>query len=875
MNAKPIRNKWEIEFGIRYLMRTRFLLFLLTAAVLAPPAYSQNAATQVQYPFQNPDLPIEKRVDDLISRMTIEEKIANTSMSSAGVKRLGVPSYGWWHEGLHGFARSGIATVFPQAIAMAATWHPALQKQVADVISTEAWAKSRQGLTIWSPNINIFRDPRWGRGQETYGEDPFLTGRFGVAYVEGLQGDDTHYLKAVATLKHFAAHSGPEGVRHKFNSVVPERALRETYLPAFEAGVREGHAWSVMSAYTALNGVPMPCNEFLLTRVLRNEWGFRGAVVGDVDNVADVWPVDRHGYVKDVAEASALSIKAGNDLCSGGSYNNGLPDALKRHLVTEADIDTALRHLFYLRFKLGHFDLPGRDPFAKIPSSACDTPASSDLALKAARESLVLLKNDGSLPWKASDLKQVAVLGPTADDVNALLGNYSGTPSHPMTILKGIKKKFEPLGVKVSFVSSVPLATNISEAGDPLPDGVLFADDAKTHPGLQRALFDDSTFVGNGKSCPADARIDFSWNEAQPVPDIPLRNAHVRWAGVLEPKESGEYFLGISFIGTARLLLDGKELMSFLGRSGPGAVHTLSKSLKFTAGQPHKIEIDYSQNDRDPTGRIFLGWKAPGRLEKALETAKQADHIILALGITPAVEDEGRDRKSILLSDPQQELLARVAALGKPFIVILTNGSALSFDVDKPNAILDAWYYGERGGDAVADALLGDYNPGGRLAVTFYKSDGDLPPFEDYSMTNRTYRYFSGKPLYAFGYGLSYTTFHYDHVALSAPEAKAEDAINVVVTVTNSGRRAGDEVVEVYAHAAHPPVSMPLQSLVGFQRINLQPGESRAVTIPVKVNNLRRWDEKGGHYVVDPGEYELRVGPSSDHIESTLALKVR
>jgi beta-glucosidase len=729
-------------------MKPLFLFLLLSASGIV--VHSARAADSP--PFRDPDLPVEKRIDDLIGRLTLDEKIGQMMMNSPAIPELGIPAYAWWNEALHGVARKGTATVFPQAIALAATWDPALHHRIADTISTEVWAKTNQlasrpsgkdsqfrGLTLWSPNINIFRDPRWGRGQETYGEDPFLTGRFAIAFVTGLQGDDPHYLKTVATLKHFAVHSGPESLRHQFNAVVSERDLHETYLPAFEAGVRLGHAWSIMSAYNAIDGVPAPANKRLLTDILRDTWGFPGAVVGDVDTVSDI--TRGHRYTKDNAEGSAAALKAGNDLCSGTTYK-ALADSLKRGLVTQADIDAALRRLLLLRFKLGQFDPPDRVPFTKIPVSENDSPAHEQLALQASRESLVLLKNDGALPWDVKTIKTLAVIGPTAGDSQALVGNYNGTPARPVTLLKGLRDKLEPLGVQVNYEPGVPLVAGFQVKG---------------------------------------------------VPD------------------------------------DG--------------------------------------------------------LDRALAAAKAADHIVLTLGITPSLEGEemrvnapgfsGGDRTSILLPECQRDLIDKIAALGKSFVVVLTNGSALSFDVSKPNAILDAWYYGEQGGNAVAEALVGDYDPSGRLPITFYQSDADLPAFTDYSMANRTYRYFKGKPLYAFGPGLSYTTFAYDGASLSAPQAGAGDTVRLHVTVRNSGSRAGDEVVEVYAHAMNPPVAMPLEQLVGFQRVSFQPGEKKEIEIPVAVDSLRRWDETGNRYVVDPGAYELRVGPASDQARLTAMLQVR
>ncbi len=482
-------------------MKSIFRRVLSVLALCVAPVAAWSQPSSDVPPFRNPDLPVEQRVEDLISRLTIEEKISQTMMGSAEIKRLGIPRYDWWNEALHGVARNGTATVFPQAIALAATWNPELHQRIADAISTEARAKNNeairnsggdtkryQGLTIWSPNINIFRDPRWGRGQETYGEDPFLTGQLAIAFVRGLQGDDPHYLKTVATVKHFAVHSGPEPLRHKFDAVVSDRDLHETYLPAFKAGVREGGAMSLMSAYNAVDGIPAPANKMLLQDVLRGEWGFKGAVVGDVDNVSDMWRPGTHEYVKDAAEASALAIKAGTDLCSGTTYE-ALADALKRGLVTEADIDRSLRRLFTLRFKLGQFDPPEQVPYRNIPISENDSPAHDQLALEAARQSLVLLKNDSTLPWDAKKLKTVAIIGPTGDEESALLGNYSGTPSRKITLTKGIKAKLESVGVKVLVEPGVPLVKGFRVSGKPFPTGVLFTDATQSHPGLKGEVF--------------------------------------------------------------------------------------------------------------------------------------------------------------------------------------------------------------------------------------------------------------------------------------------------------------------------------------------------------------------------------------------------
>ena len=847
--------------------------------------------------FRNPSLPVGERVDALIAQLTVGEKISQLMMDSPAIPRLGIHAYHWWNEALHGVARNGTATVFPQAIAMAATWDPDLLRKVADAISTEARAKNNeairksggdtkiyQGLTIWSPNINIFRDPRWGRGQETYGEDPYLTGRMGVAFTQGLQGTNPSYLKTVATLKHYAVHSGPEELRHKFDAVVSARDLHETYLPAFMAGVTEGNAMSVMSAYNSINGIPAPANHYLLTEVLREQWGFQGAVVGDVDTVGDIFSKSGHAYVKNAAAASAMALKAGNDLCSGNTYS-ALQESIKLDLVSESDLDLALRRLLFLRFRLGQFDPPDLVPYSKIPATDNDSPEHDDLALRAARESLVLLKNDGSLPWKTNEIRTVAVIGPTADDGSCLVGNYSGTPARPVTLLKGLKARLEPSGITVLHDPAIPLVTGFRETGRPFPEGVLFTDINRTTPGLKGELFGNPGFQGDPASVRVDPQVDLTWNEAQPAPGIPLKGAVLRWSGVIVPKESGDYALSISFAGVAKLFVDDVPVAGEEKTKNPAQTITRSAGIPMKAGQPYRVRIEYLQGAGATSGRIQFGWRPPGGIEKALALASKADHIVLALGITPGLEGEEMkgfspegfshgDKVSLLLPKIQRELIDRVASLGKPFVVVLTNGSPVSLDVTKPNAILEAWYYGQRGGDAVASALLGECNPGGRLPLTFYQSERDLPPFTDYSMKDRTYRYFTGKPLFAFGHGLSYTTFDYAAPSLSALSAKSPDTVTVSTEVTNTGRVAGDEVVQVYVHAVKPPVPMPVQSLVGFQRIPLAPGETKHVSIPLKVSSFSRWDDKENRYVVDPGDYELRIGSASDAIHGTKTLRV-
>jgi beta-glucosidase len=870
--------------------------YLQGAIVVGTALLTRNAlASEQPPPFRNPGLAVDERVSDLISRLSEEEKVGQLMMASPGIPRLGIPAYDWWNEALHGVARNGVATVFPQAIGLAATWDTLLHERIAGAISTEARAKNNalvgatggasgryQGLTIWSPNINIFRDPRWGRGQETYGEDPFLTSRFAVAFVRGLQGDDPRYLKTVATLKHFAVHSGPEESRHRFDAVVSERDLHETYLPAFEAGVSEGHAGSVMSAYNAVGGVPVPANARLLGAILRDAWGFKGAVVGDVDTVADIWMPDSHHFARDAAEASAMAIQAGNDLCSGETYK-ALPEALRRGIVTQADLDRALARLLRLRFMLGQFDPPSRVPYAAIPISENDSPEHDRLALEAARESLVLLKNDGALPLDPHKVRTIAVIGPTANTMSVMLGNYCGTPARPRTLLDSLRAKFEPMGIKVLFAQGSALVSGYRERCQPLPPGVLFADEALTQPGLAADVFANRDLQGSPVGRRTDRQVDMKWRTYEEPPGIPMGEASLSWTGWLVPPVTGTYSLGLQVSGSSRLFIDDSLVIDAWEA---GDHRAPSVEVKLTAGRAVRVRLDFAQNRE--VSEIAFGWRVPGTgydMGLARAAARRADCVVLALGLTPELEGEempldapgfrGGDRTSVVLPATQADLLREISGSGKPLVVVLTTGSAISFDVAGANAAIVMWYSGQRGGDALAEALLGETNPGGRLPVTFYASDSDLKPFSEYAMAGRTYRYFGGRPLFAFGHGLSYTTFRYGAMELDSPCAGAGDTVAVKLGVENTGTREGDEVVQLYARAAHPAVPMPLQWLVAFQRVRLNPGERRLVELSLPVQRLRRWDEGARRYVVDPGAYGLRVGPSSDKAVQEAFLTVR
>lgn len=836
---------------------------------------STGSSGQATPPYKNPALPIEKRVDDLVSRMTLEEKVSQMMNGAAAINRLDVPEYEWWNEALHGVARAGFATVFPQAIGLAATWNTDLMHQVADVISTEARAKHHefvrnnqraryQGLTFWSPNINIFRDPRWGRGQETYGEDPYLTGRLGVAFVKGLQGNDPRYLKVVATPKHYAVHSGPEPERHTFDAISDERDLRETYLPAFKATIVEGGALSVMCAYNRTNGEPCCSNKKLMIDILRGEWGFGGFVVSDCGAIDDIYI--RHKYVATEGQASALAVKAGTDLTCGREYRS-LVQAVKDGLISDAEIDTSVKRLMTARFRLGMFDPPEMVPYARIPFSENDSQAHRELSLKAARESIVLLKNDGPVLPLKKDIKTIAVIGPNADAPEVLLGNYYGQPSKSVTPLAGIKSK-------VSSATKVLYAPGMFKIGAfamPISGPALSVSGAGSAAGLQGEFFNNRGMKGDPDMIRTDAEIDFDWGSLSPADKIVADNFSIRWSGKLRPPESGQYKLGAAGNGELRVFIDGKLHVEDVANR---RTKTVIKEIALEAGRVYDVRFEYSENANHYAAARLI-WAPPtgSRLlhDDAVSKARQADAVVMVLGIAPAVEGEemdvklegfrGGDRTEISLPKTQEELLKEVHALGKPVVVVLLNGSALAVNWANDNvpAILDAWYPGEEGGTAIADVLFGDYNPGGRLPVTFYKSVSDLPPFEDYRMQGRTYRYFKGEPLYPFGFGLSYTRFTYDNLRFSPNNVHAGGELRITAEVRNVGKQAGDEVVQLYVTDVAATVPVAVRSLAGVKRIFLEPGEKKEVSFLLTSEQMSLIDDRGKR-MIEPGEFLVSVG---------------
>ncbi|HEV2622791.1 MAG TPA: glycoside hydrolase family 3 C-terminal domain-containing protein [Frateuria sp.] len=806
------------------------------------------------------------RAQALVSRMTVPEKVAQLQNHAPAIPRLGVPAYDWWNEGLHGIARNGYATVFPQAIGLAASWNPALLEQVGETVATEARAKFDatgehgpfQGLTVWSPNINIFRDPRWGRGQETYGEDPFLTARLAVAYVQGVQGDDPVHPRAIATPKHLAVHSGPERGRHGFDSVVSAHDLEDTYLPAFRAAVMEGHAGSVMCAYNAINGTPACADRWLLDSVLRQAWGFRGYVVSDCDAVDDM--TQFHHYRPDDARSSAAAIRAGTDLDCGQAYA-ALGEAVAKGYARQADLDAALVRLFTARYQLDLADRP-----TPVADAAIEGPTHHALALEAARESMVLLKNaHGTLPLREGT--RIAVIGPDADTLETLEANYHGTARAPITPLQGLRERFG--AGRVSYAQGAPVAAGVPV---PVPETALRTPGGQR--GLQGGYFDAAGLVGSARLTRTDRTIDFDWDRAAPGAGLDPGHYAARWIGTLLPPGPGDYTLAVHVDrcfdchghDPVRLYLDGRELIDDAGTDTP----TLQAQLHFADRSPHALRLELVHSGEDQG--IRLQWLAPARaqLDEALAAARDADVVVAFVGLSPDVEGEelrieaagfdGGDRTDIALPGAQRNLLEHVAASGKPLVIVLMSGSAVALDraQEHAGAILAAWYPGQAGGTAIARVLAGDDDPGGRLPVTFYRATSDLPPFTRYDMRGRTYRYFNGTPLYPFGHGLSYTRFAYEGLALSTDTLAAGNPLRIGVTVRNTGPRAGDEVAQAYLHATDVPLA-PRRTLVAFRRVHLKPGESQRVTFELSPRQLSTVDAAGRRSVV-AGSYRLSVG---------------
>jgi beta-glucosidase len=882
-----------------------------TPAPNPPPPTQQQIQAAAAMPFRNPSLGVEKRVDDLIGRLTLEEKVSQLIDRAAPIPRLDIPAYNWWNEGLHGIARSGFATLFPQAIGNAATWDVPLVHSIGEVVSTEARAKYNDaiannnhdryfGLTVWSPNINIFRDPRWGRGQETYGEDPFLTSRLGTAFVEGIQGDDPNYFRAIATPKHYAVHSGPESTRHRANVNPTPHDLWDTYLPAFRATITEGHADSIMCSYNAVDGTPACASKMLLGDILRGDWHFPGFVTSDCGAIGDFYESHGHHYSTNADAGSVAGILAGTDTDCGTEYL-ALTDAVHKGLITEAQLDVSLKRLFTARMKLGMFDPPQQVPFSSIRYSEVDSPEHAALALRAARESMVLLKNDDHiLPLDVTKHQTIAVVGPLAASRIALEGNYNAIPLHPILPIDGIESEFGH--DHVLYAEGSPY---ISGGEVPVPRTMLRAATDSTVEGLEGQYFSHPSFDGAPEMVRMDKEIDFDWAFANPVEprDTAKQAFAVRWVGGIRAPAVGtlNLLLRLPFCypcnGNLKvaLYLDGKQVeaaappvptTNHLPPSGRNFGGILHFAIPFGDTRPHDLRIEYIQSARITGAGLSFEWTPPQELleKQAVEAASKADVVVAFVGLTSHLEGEemkvdakgfaGGDRTDIVLPDVQQQLLEAVAKTGKPMIVVLLNGSALAVNWAQQNAraIVEAWYPGQSGGQAIAETLSGKNDPAGRLPVTFYTGIDQLPNFDDYSMANRTYRYFKGKPLYAFGDGLSYTSFTYSNLRLSTANLRAGSPLTVEADVKNTGSLAGDEVSELYLIPPPGPLS-PRQALAGFQRFRLNPGAMKHITFRLDPRTLSLVDGQGIRSVT-PGNYKVAIGssqPDGDRGSTTIS----
>jgi beta-glucosidase len=851
------------------LKKVMSLLILIIFLLADKTVFAQNTL------YLDSRLPVEQRVNNLVSQLTLKQKVALLQYRGTEIKSNGldIPAYNWWNECLHGVARAGKATVFPQAIGLAATWDAPFIGKVADAISDEARAKHEhfaakdergiyQGLNFWTPNINIFRDPRWGRGMETYGEDPYLTGTIASYFIRGLQGNDPKYFKTIATVKHFAVHSGPEQSRHRFNANVSDRDFYETYTPAFKMAIQDGGAYSLMCAYNRFRDKPCCGNDFLLTDLLRRQWGFKGFIVTDCGAVDDFFAKGAHEVVATPEAAAAMAIKAGVDLECGDVFN-ALNQAVKQKLVTEAELDVAIKRLFTARFKLGFFDKPADVKYTQIPYSVVESEAHKQLSLEAAKKSIVLLKNSGNILPLKKTIKTLAVIGPNADNQEVMLANYNGFPTHVVTPLEGIRKKLP--GTKVLYALGSAHADGVA-ALTSIPADYFFQDADGKQKGLKATYFGDTSVQKQPLITRIDTNIDFSWMDNSPGGKIDEANFSASWSGYLKSPVTGKVALDIFGSSDFELYLDDKKTVSFSSIYGPGS-NTNSVSLK--QGQLYKVVIKYS--NKGPSPQLKFSWQLPLDFQQqALNIASQADVVVMCMGLSPRVEGEemkiktegfdGGDRTMLKLPQVQEKLIKAVVALGKPVVLVLLNGSAVAVNWEQQNipGILETWYGGQQGGTAIADVLFGDYNPSGRLPVTFYKSEKDIPAFDNYDMKGKTYRYFTGTPLYTFGYGLSYTKFSYSNLRINAT-CKINTPVKVTVDIQNSGERDGEEVVELYIKNMNKGVQSPLLALKGFKRISLKKVEKQTVKMTIKPSDFSVITDNS-EAIIEPGSYQISIG---------------
>jgi beta-glucosidase len=828
--------------------------------------------------FQNTTLTRDERVNDLLSRLTPAEKVGLMMNKSVAIDRLGIPKYDWWNEALHGVARAGIATVFPQAVAMAATFNADDHFNTYTIISDEARAKYHKsisegkheiyyGLTFWTPNINIFRDPRWGRGMETYGEDPFLTTRFGVNAVKGLQGNDPEFFKTHACAKHFAVHSGPEWNRHSYNAKASDKDLWETYLPAFEALVKDANVQEVMCAYNRFENAPCCGSGKLLVDILRNKWKYKGMVVSDCWAIDDFYKKGHHETHADTLSASVDAVLNGTDLECGRSYKS-LVAGVENKMVDEKMIDIAVRRILKARFDLGMFDSDEKVKWAQIPYSVVDSKKHKAQALKVAQESMTLLKNKNNILPLSKSIKRVAVIGSNANDSVMLWANYNGFPSATTTILKGIEQK-------------LPNAEIIYDKGCDLVDNTVrtnlmnnFSSKGKT--GMSAEFFNNTTMSDKPvcKLAGVDQILYSTTGGTQFAANVNLENFSARFEGNFVAPYNGKVYFAIKADDSYKLIINGETVLEALEYKD--AVRTRVYALETKKGEISNVKIEYVQGTLSANLQFDVYAQRPVEFETLRKKLENVDVIIYAGGLSAKLEGEempvsakgfrGGDREWIELPEVQQQLLSVLRATGKPVVFVLCTGSAIALqNVDKNyDALLNAWYGGQAGGTAVADVLFGDYNPAGRLPVTFYKSTAQLPGFEDYSMQNRTYRFMTEKPLYPFGFGLSYTSFSYSKPIISSTKIACGGSVKLQVNLKNMGKKDGDEVIQVYVRKLNGQME-PTKSLVAFKRIATKAGKTQSIEFKLGPESFRSFNPAKSEMEMQPGKYEIFVGGSSDN----------
>lgn len=844
------------------------LFFALIVVCLGTFLLSFTTQPTYDYPFQDPSVPIEKRVENLVSLLTLDEKISQMVNNSPAIKRLNIPAYNWWNETLHGVARSPYhVTSFPQAIALAATWDTLALKKMADYCAVEGRAifndsqrKGKTGiylgLTYWTPNINIFRDPRWGRGQETYGEDPYLTGTLGKAFVRGLEGDDPRYLKASACAKHFAVHSGPEWSRSTYNAKVSDFDLWDTYLPAFRDLIVDAKVSGVMCAYNAFDGQPCCGSDKLMQKILRDDWGFKGYVTSDCGGVTLFWKTHKTHDTQEKAAADA--VLHGTDCeCSGKPTYFALQKAVKDGLITESQIDVSVKRLFTIRFRLGMFDPKELVPFSKIDTSVLENAAHQALALKMAQESMVLLKNEGQILPLSKNFKKVAIVGPNADDKSVLLANYYGYPSKITSVLAAIQNKE---GREVVFEKGINLTDNkVFKSNYPTN---AFSFDGKT--GFQAEYFKNPKFQGKPAVVSTVKKIDFQWGDGENVAEGIIANSiSIRFTADFTPSVSDSVTLELKGDDRCRLFVDGEKRIETDLKNG-------YYTFKAEKGKAYKVVVEYEQYSDNAEIKLDMGIIESATPQMIAERVKDADVIVFVGGISAKLEGEampvtidgfkGGDRTHIGLPTIQTDLMKALKKTGKPLVFVNMSGGAMGFEWEaaNANAVIQAWYGGQSGGQAVADVLFGDYNPSGRLPVTFYKNVADLPDFEDYSMDNRTYRYYKGEPLYPFGFGLSYTNFQYKKLKI---RPLSNGGLKVNIQVKNTGKRTGDEVVQLYVSHKNAAFKTPIRALKGYKRVSLNKGQSQNLTFELNPKDLSGLDANGKPLVFK-GDLEISVGGS-------------